>query len=264
MRSPSLGCGAALAALLSLVFAARAPAASVPPDLHFRTIVSRRVTVIYHQGLEAMAREAAALSDRILDEHEARYGNKVGRVQVVLADVDDDPNGYATPVPYPLVNIRAVSPNGADDFGNLEGWLPLVLTHELAHIVHLEPARGVPGFARKLLGRAPYLFPNIFTPTWMIEGLAVYEETEKTTFGRGRNPDSWMVRRMAALEGAFPKEDQAVYALDDWPAGQASYLFGEGFVRHLTGAWGKDVLPRLAKVQSRQIIPYLDDWTSLR
>src|SRR6185295_1078474 len=100
----------------------------------------------------------------------------VGRVQIVLQDTDDDPNGYATPVPYPLVNVRAVAPNGADDFGNLESWLGLVLTHELAHIVHLEPARGVPGFGRRLLGRAPYLFPNVFTPTWMIEGLAVYEE----------------------------------------------------------------------------------------
>ena len=232
------------------------------PDLHFRTIVSRRVTVVFHQGLEPMARQAAAMADLILDEHVARYGNRVGRVQIVLLDTDDDPNGYATPVPYPLVNIRAVAPNGADDFGNLESWLSLVLTHELAHIVHLEPARGVPGFGRRVLGRAPYLFPNVFTPTWMIEGLAVYEETEKTAFGRGRNPDSRMVRRMAALAGDFPTEDQAVYGLDRWPAGQASYLFGEGFMRYLSDAAGPDILPRLQKVQSRQIIPYLDEWTS--
>ena len=70
----------------------------------------------------------------------------------------------------------------------------------------------LPGFGRHVLGRAPYLFPNVFTPTWMIEGLAMYEETEKTAFGRGRNPDSRMVLRMAALEEAFPSEDQAVYA----------------------------------------------------
>jgi Tol biopolymer transport system component len=263
MRSSSLRRGAAAAALLLLGLApARLRAASMPPDLRFKTVAGRRVTVVYHQGLEGMAREAAALSDRLLEEYAARYGNRVGRVWVVIADTDDDPNGYATPVPYPLVNVRAAAPNGADDFGNLDGWLRFVLAHELAHIVHLEPARGVPGFLRRVLGRAPYLFPNVFTPTWMIEGLAVYEETERTAFGRGRNPDSRMVRRMAALESAFPKEDQAVFGLDAWPAGQASYLFGEGFLRHLSEAAGKDVLPRLQKVQSRQIIPYLDDWTS--
>lgn len=263
MRSPSAWCRAVSAALLCFALPpAPIGAASVAPDLHFQAIVSRRVTVVYHQGLEPMAREAAAMADRIMDEHTARYGNRVGRVQIVLVDTDDDSNGYATPVPYPLVNVRAVAPNGADEFGNLESWLSLVLTHELAHVVHLEPARGVPGFGRHVLGRAPYLFPNVFTPTWMIEGLAVYEETEKTAFGRGRNPDARMVRRMAALEGGFPSEDQAVYALDRWPGGQASYLFGEGFMRYLSGASGPDILPRLQTVQSRQIIPYLDDWTS--
>jgi Tol biopolymer transport system component len=263
MRAPSSRRAGALGALILLVTAAPAArAASVAPDLHFRTLVGRRATVIYHQGLEGMAREAQALSDDLLDDLEARYGNHVGRVRVVLTDTDDDSNGYATPLPYPLVNIRAVAPNGADDFGNLESWLRLVLTHELAHVVHLEPARGVVGFGRKLLGRAPYLFPNIFTPTWMIEGLAVYEETERTAFGRGRNPDSLMVRRAAARAGQFPTEDQAVYGLDEWPGGQASYLFGEGFVRHLSDSAGRDVLPRLQRVQSRQVIPYLDDWTS--
>ena len=39
-----------------------------------------------------------------------------------------------------------------------------VLTHELAHVVHLDQARGIVGFGRKVLGRAPYLFPNVTTP----------------------------------------------------------------------------------------------------
>jgi hypothetical protein len=40
--------------------------------------------------------------------------------------------------------------------------------------------------------------------SWMIEGLATYEETEMTAFGRGRNPDSRRWSGMAALEGRFP------------------------------------------------------------
>jgi hypothetical protein len=80
--------------------------------------------------------------------------------------------------------------------------------------VHLEESRGLWGFGRKVFGRAPFLFPNTLAMSWVIEGLATYEETELTAFGRGRNPDSQMVIRAAALEGRFPKEDQAIYALD--------------------------------------------------
>src|SRR5262249_44184606 len=148
----------------------------------------------------------------------------------VLADSEDDPNGFSTPLPFPLIQIRAAAPRGDDDFGNYEGWLRLVLTHELAHSVHLEQGRGVVGFGRKLLGRAPYLFPNALAPIWMIEGLATYEETEGTAFGRGRNPDSRMVVRMQALEKGLPAEDVPAVYPDPWPDGFGPYLFGEAFL----------------------------------
>ena len=97
--------------------------------------------------------------------------------------------------------------------------------------------------------------------TWMVEGLATYEETELTAFGRGRDPDSRMVLRMAALDGRFPHEDQAIYAFDAWPGGQTAYLFGEAFLRDLTSRSGDDTIPLLGRQHSTQIIPYLDGRT---
>jgi Tol biopolymer transport system component len=256
---------ARLAVLLPLLaLATPAAGAAFPPHLRFCSISGARVTVHYHQGLEAMARQAVALATEILERHEARYRHRVGHLHIVLADVDDDPNGYSTPFPYPLVNIRAASPDGSDEFGNFTGWLRYVLTHELAHSVHLDEGRGIVRVGRKVFGRAPYLFPNLFAPTWMIEGLATYEETEGTAFGRGRNPDARMVLRMAALEGAFLREDQAVLAQDRWPQGQASYLFGEAFLREMTARSGPSTLPELARVQAGHVIPYLDDLTSIQ
>ncbi|OFV89035.1 MAG: hypothetical protein A2V74_00720 [Acidobacteria bacterium RBG_16_70_10] len=104
-------------------------AASLPPHLHFQTVSTGKVSVHFHQGLEAMAREAVTLATEILTAHEERYGRRVGRVHVVLVDDRDDPNGFATPLPFPLVTIRVVAPAGDDDFGNHEGWLRLVLAH---------------------------------------------------------------------------------------------------------------------------------------
>lgn len=246
----------ALAFVLIVGIAASVEAASFPPELRFQSVATDRVTVHFHQGLEELARQAASMATEILGGYQARYGARVGRVHLVLADVEDDPNGFATPLPYPLVSVRAVAPDGADDFGNYESWLRLVLTHELAHVVHLDQAGGVMGFGRKVLGRAPFLFPNALTPTWMIEGLATHEETEGTAFGRGRDPDSRMVLRMAALERDFPKEDRAAVSQDRWPGGATPYLFGESFLRHLAVRSGEKTLPELARVQSRQIIPF--------
>lgn len=248
--------------LFLLAGAAAARAAYFPPGLRFRSVSTGRVTVHYHQGLEAMARRAATLATAILERHEARYGVHVGRVQLVLADVEDDPNGFASPLPYPLVHVRAVAPDGADDFGNYDDWLRLVLTHELTHIVHLDEARGLLHTGRKILGRAPFLFPNASTPTWMVEGLATYEETRGTAFGRGRNPDVRMVLRMAALEDKFLGEDQAVGGLDRWPSGQASYFFGEAFLADLTQKAGPAVLPDIARVHSGRVIPFLDEYSA--
>jgi hypothetical protein len=254
-RAPAVVLALAVALLLQ---PAHAGAASYPPSFHFQTVSADRVSVHFHQGFEPMARQAAAMATQILEAYEARYGQRVGRVQIVLVDADDQPNGFASPLPYPLVTIRAVAPDGTDDFGNHEGWLRLVLTHELAHAVHLEEARGIWGFGRKVFGRAPFLFPNSLAMSWMIEGLSTYEETELTAFGRGRDPDSRMVLRMAALEGRFPKEDQAIYALDAWPGGQTPYLFGEAFLRRLSEQAGGDTIPRTARQYAGQFPPFLD------
>ena len=254
--------GVAAAVFLAFVAPAAAHAASFPPDLRFRSLSTPRVTVHYHQGLEVLAREAAALSSALLERHEARYGVRVGRVQVVLADVEDDPNGFATPLPYPLVHVRAVAPRGADEFGNHDGWLRLVLAHELAHIVHLEEAGGLVRAGRRLLGRAPFLFPNGATPTWMVEGLATYEETETTAFGRGTNPDVRMVLRMEALERGLPRLDEAVGGLDRWPGGTAPYLFGESFLRYMSQRYGPETLPDLSRAHAERPIPFLDDLTA--
>ncbi len=237
-------------------------AASFPPDLRFRTLVAPRVSVTFHQGLEDQARRAVALAEAALARHEARYGTRVGRVRIVLADIDDAPNGFATPLPYPLVHVRAAAPDGTGGLGNLDDWLALVLAHELLHVVHLDQARGLPRFSRKLFGRAPFLFPNLLTPGWMIEGLATYEETEATAFGRGRSPQTRMLRRMAALEGRLPREDQAVRGLDRWPAGDAQYVFGEAFLRDLSARFGERTLPELARGQAGRPIPWFDDLTA--
>jgi Tol biopolymer transport system component len=238
-------------------------AASLPPDLHFLTLSTRKVSVHFHQGLEARARVAAALATEILSDLEARYRVRIPRVQLVLADDTDDPNAFTSVFPYPLIRVAAAPPDGTDELGRYESWLRLALTHELAHAVHLEQARGLARLGRMVFGRAPFLFPNSAAASWMVEGLATYEETRLTAFGRGRDADSRMIVRMAALEGRLPREDQASGGLDRWPGGHAQYLFGEAFLRDLSGRFGDGALPALARTHATWPLPYIDEITSM-
>lgn len=247
--------------LAALIAASTARAASFPPELRFRTVEGPHASVHFHQGLERPARRALALAEEILPGLQERLGARVGRVHVVLADVEDDPNGFASPLPYPLVHLRLAAPSGDDELGNYDEWLRLLLTHELTHVVHLEQARGWWRMGRRLFGRAPFLFPNAVTPMWMVEGLATLEETDATAFGRGRDPDSRMVLRMEALERGLPREDQPVRGLDRWPGPQAGYLFGQAFLRDVQEREGPRAMASLSRASSGQVLPYLDELT---
>jgi hypothetical protein len=189
----------------------------------------------------------------ILARHEARYGRKVGRVQIVIVDAEDQPNGFATPLPFPLVTIRAVAPDGTDDFGNHEGWLRLVLTHELAHTVHLEDARGLWSRGPETLRARPVPLPERRRDVLDDRGARHLRGDRAHRLRPRAEPGLAMVLRMAALEGRFPKEDQAIYALDRWPGGQTPYLFGEAFLRRLSEQAGEDTIPRMGRQHAGQL-----------
>ncbi|MEO8361561.1 MAG: hypothetical protein ABI672_16120 [Vicinamibacteria bacterium] len=253
--------GLALLALLWTALDARpGQAASVPPRYRFRTLQEGRVKVHFHTEVEAPARRAMSLILEILPRLESRYRVMIPSLDVVVQDALDAPNGLATSFPYPFVEIRTASFDGADS-GPTESWLRMVVTHELTHIVHIEQARGVYGAGRKVFGRAPFLFPDALQPTWFIEGLAVREETRGTAFGRGRHTFTKMVVDEAARSGQLGRLDQATLGLDLWPLGNAPYLFGEEFLAWLEDRFGEGAARDVALSHGRSVRPYFDSRT---
>lgn len=253
-------CRRFLAAMLAAlcVSALVAPAsAAVPPRYRFLTLPLGRVRVHFHPEVEAPARRAAALVLEILPQLEDRYGARVPELDVLVHDASDAPNGSALSFPYPLVEIRAASFDGADT-GPTESWLRMVVTHELTHIVHLEQAGGVYRLGRRVFGRAPFLFPDALQPAWFIEGLAVREETRGTAFGRGRHAFTRMVVDEAARSGQLARMGQATLGLDIWPQGNAPYLFGSEFLAFVEGERGADASRDVAVDHARGVRPFLD------
>lgn len=262
MRLPSLlkrlpHRGSLILGLLLLLLEGSA-AEALPPRYRFSTLDLGRIHVHFHAEVETPARRVAALVLEILPRLEATYGVRVPSLNVVVHDANDAPNGSALSFPYPLVEIRTASVDGADS-GPVDSWLRLVVTHELTHIVHLEQAGGLYGAFRHVFGRAPFLFPDALQPAWFIEGLAVREETRGTAFGRGRHALTKMVVDEAARSGQLARMSQATLGLDLWPQGQAPYLFGSEFLAWLERGRGEDAARAVSRQHARALHPYLDN-----
>jgi hypothetical protein len=226
------------------------------PRLEFRTFSVGRFDIYYHQGEEPLARRLAGMVEEVAAGIDARFGAPRGRVGVILVDQTDVPNGWATILPYNLIELTAAPPEGRSEIGNTDDWLRLVFTHEYVHIVHLEKSGGWLGALRHVFGRLPIFYPNLTLPTWQIEGIATYEESVVTGLGRVPAGDFRMLIERAARAGRFEPLDRASQPVVDWPGGTSPYLYGAYFHEYLAERFGEDSLARLAEETARRL-PYL-------
>jgi Tol biopolymer transport system component len=217
------------------------------PSLRFRSMTTPHFVIHYHQGEEALALRLSLIVERVHADLTARMQHAPrGRTHVVLVDQADDPNGWATPVPYNLIEMTAVPPTGDEAIGNTSEWLRLVFTHEYAHVLHLDRSRGWAALARGVFGRAPFVFPNLTLPLWHIEGLATFEES-RAGEGRLAAGDFQAVVAEAARAGAFEPLDRVSGGLIDWPAGNGWYAYGAYFHAYLARRFGEEKLADLSR-----------------
>jgi hypothetical protein len=236
---------ALLCAIVALLPAMASASTRYDPRLRFRTISTPRFDIHFHQGEETQARRLAVIAEEVAAKLDAQLGPASGRVQVILVNQTDLPNGWATPLPYNAIEITAAGPGGESIIGNTDDWLRLVFTHEYAHIVHLSRGRGWIGGLRRVFGRLPVLYPNLFQPLWQIEGLATYEESAMTGGGRLHAGDFRIITESVAGTPKFLPLDRASGGLIAWPSGHAQYAYGGLFHDYLAAKYGADSLARL-------------------
>jgi hypothetical protein len=226
------------------------------PRLRFRTISTPRFDIHFHQGEEAMAKRLAALSEQVATELEPRLGRPRARVNVILVDQTDLSNGWATPVPYNLIEIVAAAPRAETIIGNTSDWLRLVFTHEYTHVLHLERSGGWLGAIGRPFGRVPLFYPNLFLPPMLIEGIATHEEGGATGEGRIPAGDFRMVMGTAAAAGRFPSLARASNSIVQWPSGITPYVYGGYFHDYLARTHGEESLERLSG-ETASRLPFL-------
>jgi hypothetical protein len=241
---------------LSAADSVLAQATRYDPRLRFRTLSTPRFSIHYHQREEPLARRLASLAQEVAADVDARLGSPRGRVHVILVDQSDQSNGWATVIPYNVIEIAAAPPPSFSVIGNTDDWLRIVFTHEYTHVVHLEKSSGWFGSLRRVFGRVPLFYPNLTLPDSLVEGIATREESALTGLGRIQAGDFRMFLARAAAAGRFAPLDRATGAMIDWPSGHTPYLYGGFFHEYLARIYGPESLGRLAD-ETASRLPYL-------
>lgn len=247
---------AALVVLLVLTAGGVHAAGRYLPRLTFRVLATPHFRIYYHPGIEREARQLAAIVERERTALAERLGLPApGLTHVVLADQDDTANGSAIPLPYNTITINAAWPRSAESIGYTSDWLRLVFIHEYTHILQMDQSRGWSNLVRKLFGRTPLAFPNLFLPQWQVEGLATYAESAMTGEGRVYGGDSRsVVLDRIVLVGA-ERMDRLNGGHVSWPTDRGPYLYGALFHEFLAKQKGDASLGELSRRTAGRV-PY--------
>jgi len=258
-------CAAAAAVLATALLSARPASAqsSYDPRHEWRTLETPHFQLHFHEGEESLARRFAGAAEQAharlvpILRHAPEE-----RTQLVLSDDVDDANGSATVVPYDIVRLQAVPPESLSVLNDYRDWVQSLVTHEYVHILHMDTIGGIPRAANSIFGKV--FVPNGVLPPWMIEGLAVLDESGP---GAGRNSSALfdMYARAAVMEGPglFRIDDVSNQPLD-WPGGHLWYLLGGRFMAFLRERYGDGAIADFIQDQGDQVWPYLLNTLSRR
>ncbi|MEO7084005.1 MAG: hypothetical protein ABI442_16630 [Gemmatimonadaceae bacterium] len=247
-----------VAALVVLV-AGKNASAQLDPSHEWLTIETPHFYVHFTKPIEPLARRVAADAERAYSELSKELSPPRTKVDVVVSDDADYSNGYATPFPTNRIVVYANPPVSEPALRYTNDWAQLVITHELTHIFHLDRSRGIWAFGQKIFGRAGLLFPNSYSPSWLTEGLAVYEESKLTGAGRIQSSEHRMIARAAGLEGTFTSLGSLSLAQGRYPFGETAYAFGSLFVDYIGRTKGDSAIRKFVDKSSANLIPYLID-----
>ena len=245
-----------LAVIAACAFATPQAHAANDPTLLWHTLETPHFRITYYSGEQEAAQHVADLAEVIHARLAPVLGTKTTseRTEIVLSDQTDGANGSATALPFNTVRLNLTAPDDLSPLGDVDDWYLELVTHEYTHILHTDYIRGIPALVNAVLGKT--LAPNQVQPRWLLEGLAVFEESSKTSGGRLRSSQWNMYMRADVLEDYVATLDQFSNSVRRWPQGNLWYLYGSFFLRWIAETYGEDAIKKMIDDYGRQIVPY--------
>ncbi len=247
--------GAALALAAALFLTGPDPARAGDPSLVWRTVETEHFEVHYHEPLGDVARKVALSAERAhATLSTALRHAPSGKTHIIVWDDTDGSNGFASVVPRNVITVFASAPADSSALGDNDDWLYNLTSHEYTHIVHLDTVGGLPALINRVMGKV--WAPNQVQPRWVIEGLATYEESKRSSSGRTRHALFDAYLRVATLSGADLPLDQLSSGPRAWPHGNAPYLYGSHFLKFVFDRHGDDKAAVMSHDYGSSPIPY--------
>jgi len=220
---------------------------------------------IHHEAAnKEYAQNLAAIAERVHAKLSAWLGwQPQQRTEVVLLDTVDLSNGGASPLPYNSISIYMPVPVDGELMDQTP-WLEMVFTHEYVHILHLDMAYDVPKLMRDVFGRSMDLFtlfdfPQLFAPSWVTEGIAVYGESDNVAqYGRLNSAFYDAMMRMEVQRGLRSLTEVSFNSGYRWPYGQV-YLYGAYFFKFVETRYGRDAVTNYIRVYASNLVPFRMD-----
>lgn len=229
--------------------------AQIDPSGGWRTLHTAHFRIHFRREVRDAALAAAREAERAYAMLAVELPAPRGIVDVTLVSDADVTNGFASPVPSNRITIYLTPPASDPELQDYDRWVRVGTSHELAHIFHLDQARGWWKGLQRVFGRVPGLFPNAYQPSWVVEGVATYYESRLTNHGRVNGS---LHTQLLATEAAANTQRSPWNALlfTPWPGGTAAYAYGSRFFEFVHDSLGDSVIPRFARATAGQLIPF--------
>jgi hypothetical protein len=240
--------GRRLLLLAAGVLAACEAASAQSPASNWRTIETAHFRVHFPAEFEPWARRAAGAIESIHERVSEAVGYRTTRpIVVVVGDPQATANGMAFPLlDRPAIVLWTSPPEPESGIGHWTDWMEDLVTHEVAHIVHLVRPRNRSRGILARLSPLPLGPLMLNSPRWLAEGYATVVEGALTGAGRPASSFRAMVLRRFAIEGKLPGYG-ALSATTGWLGGSMAYLVGSTFLEWLEAREGQGSLRKLWK-----------------
>ncbi len=207
------------------------------PELSWEEIETDHFVIVYHQGLDSIARIAAPIAEEVYHVVTTNLQTTLpSKIRIYLSDNDEERNAFAFADDYIFVWMRGILDDNLFSLraSGTSKWLRSVLTHEFTHIVIAHATRS---WVDALIP-----FPGV--PRWFNEGMARYME-----------PDGWtndldIPLRVAAVDSKLN------LGLEEFLAGTLLYEGGQSLVRYIAWRYGDSSLVKIIKHNTGGLLPY--------
>ena len=227
------------------------------PRLAWRSIETKHFRISYYSTEDDVAEHVGTLAESIYERLVPAVGwppSTDAKTELVLNDQTDSANGSATALPFDAISLNVTAPDDLSPLGDVDDWYLELVTHEYTHILHTDHIEGIPKLINKIIGKT--MAPNQVQPHWLLEGLAVFEESARTSGGRLRSSMWNMWMRADVLEGNVATLDVFSHVPRRWPQGNIWYLYGSFFMQWIAETFGEQAVRAMIDDYGRQIIPF--------